>query len=724
MELSGVQSSLTSSSSYSSSSGGVTIEESSSSSSSSRSSSSSSSDTENKEIIKSTTHLTKEEKRRLEEIERRDREEAAAETGDSSLRHNKRVHSSTVTETSSQTQSSSSTGRGATVNRPQDYENSGYSDRGVRIESGSYGGRGSQGVLISERGNAEDKGGKGFDIYNRFDTDRNDYSSTRDASARVSSNNDGEENYQNRRRYGGTDQLIRQGPDGGHTYSESQVTNKNTGSNRQVTESEIMRRRNQMNNHGVDTSGSYGSRPSAQNPSRWGVNEDGTFREAGSSNTHLERGGNYLDGMRNHSYSKEETHSTDTKWDSESGVKPITHTSSSWRENEDGNVRSGSSANTYEELGVRHPINVDADRNHTITREEGHTLNTTWNSETGGRPITHVASSWKENENGKTRGGASSKTYEATNINIRDMMTNVNQHGSKTNTENSRGTLDSERSISRGLASENERRYGTTGSRVGDSQSSGSGSYSSGGESNNRRQNNHALTHNTNVGISRLDPKVTDPNGVLAPSSSYGQDPRRDFGVGSSGHSSQFDTLAGIAQGPRDGIARTYSFDILNQDNQKAGGGSLQHSSIAGIAAGTQEAGSRNTHIYDDSRYLGSDQGVYSGGAPTSGSQYSNTSSSLHRNGWSVNANGGKHYVSGAWNSEEGDVTDYSRPRGHDNTGYERSWRTSSTWETRNAGGSYEGNQDLSSRQARINPPQGENVENLIDEEPGVSFLI
>lgn len=720
LELSGVQSSLTSSSSYSSSSqsssGGVTIEESSSSSSSrSSSSSSSSSISGNKEVIKSTSYLTEEERRRLEEAENRDREEAAAETGDGSQRHNKRIYPSSATESGGRVETSSNEGRISTSYsegsyRGQGYESvSGSTGAGVRVESGSYGGRGSSGVVVSERGKTDS--GAGFEIYNTFDSDRR----TGGESWRSQGGRAGVEENVNRRRYGSDERSYGRGQDGGYSsYPDSQSASQNRGGSRKVTDT--VTRRNQTDYYGVD---GVGSIP------------------------------NSIGGVRNHSFSTEEEHSTNTTWNSGSGGRPITHTSTRWRENKDGNVREGGSTNTYEERGTGYPVNNGGVRNHTFSREEEHSSNTTWNSESGRQPITHTSTSWRETEDGNVRRGSSSNSYEATNVNIGDMMTGGNYGSGRTNSEDNRGSFNSGSSVTRQHVSETERRYGS-GTEV-----RGSGSQSSRSDYD-RRQNNYGSgsssshTYNVNSGSSSgYDSRTNDPNAVLAPSNSYGQDARRAYnaneysgssnydsrrvnGAGAASGSSQFDALAGIAQGPRDGNARTYSFDVLNENNQRSGianSGSSQYASVGGVAAGSHGVASR-THSYgvDGSRQQGGYTGSSVVNTGSSGSQYSNSSSSSHRNSWSTSSDGGKHFVSGGWNSEEGDEADYDTKRGRDNVGYDRSggggtsWRASSTWETRNAGGYYEGNPDVSSRRARINNYEAVTAENLIDEEPGVMY--
>jgi len=162
-----------------------------------------------------------------------------------------------------------------------------------------------------------------------------------------------------------------------------------------------------------------------------------------------------------------------------------------------------------------------------------------------------------------------------------------------------------------------------------------------------------------------------------AGSSGTQYDLRRTYeaNAGSTG-TSQFDALAGIAQGPRDGVARTYTFDVAN-DNDRGSSRASQHGTIAGIAAGAAQAG---------------------GG---SAQQYGNSSSSSHRSSWSSSSGGGRHYVSGAQNSEERDNVDYDTTQdkdrryqaGRDNVDYDNvdrqgsSWSSLSSWQSKS--GSY-----------------------------------
>lgn len=619
-----------------------------------------------------------------------DREEAAAETGDGSQRHRQRVQTSDTSRTESGSRESSGSSRGSTSTiysskTNTEGESSGSGGGGIRIESGSYGGRGSQGTLITERGRVEvsgarvNSGGGNFETYSSFDNDR---------------------------RVGGGYGVSQSGRAGGSNI-ESSVGG---GASRGRVASE--ERGYSIDHNRGSTQTQYGGNRGGESSSR-----------------------------RNQTY---------------------------WYEEGAGGII---------------PLNVSGIQNRTFTHEEERSSNTTWNSETGGRPITHTSSSWRENENGVVRSGSSSNSQEGGNINIGDLNVGGSYSSGRSRTEPGRGYA-TESSVSRQYGSESERRYrtesvsgsGYRGSGNENDRSQGSSSstseqglrrYESGSRGSSgatdyssRRTQGAASSSSGTLGSSsgstgydsrRTYNGASSSSGSLGSSSdsssgSNGYDSRRTYnGVsGSSGSSSgssssgsagydsrtynsnsggsgssQFDALAGIAQGPRDGVARVYSFDVNSENNRRTSGGASQYGSVAGMAAG----GRAHTVNADGSR-------VHVG----SGDQYANSSSSSRRNSWSSTSGGGKHYVSGATNSEEGDNVDYDVARdkdqrfsaGRDNVDYDTgdrrggsSWSSSSSWEAKSS--NYGGYPEQSSRKTRTQSSQSAARDNVVEEdEPGV----
>lgn len=613
--------------------------------------------------------LTAQERRRLEEAERRDREEAAAESGDGSQRQNKRVQTSGggYTQTSS-SQSSSSRGSSSTSHSGGSQSNRGYEDSsrsggGLRVEGGSYGGRGEQGgTYISERGRVEVSGaglghsGGSFDTYSSFDNERRTGESlghAQSSSRTVGSNIEpGVGVSVSRRRYGNEERIYR--PEQAHGYTETHVGDNLGG--RRVSGSESSSGRNHTYSYGT-----HGSIP---------VNIGG----------------------QNKTFSREEHRSSNTTWNSESGGRPITHTSSSWRENENGVVRSGSSSNAQEATNV------------------------------------HIGDLTSRGSQTSGLGAEVSGAHQGSSSSVSRQFSSESEHRSRSESiagGNQRG------GTSYSSGSEGDRRQGSYGSSYGQSSRGSSetgsarGSSSSYDASRGTGSSAYDSGRNYNVGSSSstYDSRRTQDAsaGGLATSSgsSSGYDSRRTqaSGQSSGGSSSQFDALAGIAAGPRDGVARTYSFDVDNENNGRSAGGS-SHGTIAGIAAGSS-SGAR-THSYNADGSINYGRG--------SANQYGNSSSSSHRSSWS-SSSGGKHYESKATNSEEGDNVDYDAskdrryPAGRDNVDYDNDRRGgssySSSWETKSV--SYGGSPDVLSRQARIrNYPQ--TAENVVgNEEPGVS---
>ncbi|XP_054288961.1 integrin alpha-PS2 isoform X2 [Macrosteles quadrilineatus] len=625
LELGGIQSGLTSSGSFTSSSEGVLVEESGSASSSSSSSSSSRSFSSSggNTVITSTSSLSVEERRRLEEAERRDKEEAASETGDGSIRHEQRVHmtgggrqgSSSSSQSSSR--GSSASYSGGTYRGGQE-ENTQTGGPGVRTESGSYGGRGSQGTLISERGRVEVSGaglrpgGGNFETYSSFDNDRRTgggYRASQEGGrTRPSNIEPGVGVAVNRGRYGSDERIYGSSQGGG--YRETQTTNQNAG-NRRVSEAESTMRRNQTNLYGVD------------------------------ARTNV-------------------------------------------------------------------PFNVGGVQNHTFSREESTSSNTTWNSETGGKPITRTSTSWRENEDGVVRTGESSNTYEATNVNIADMARG--SYGARGSED--RGSYAAGSSVSRQYGSESDSSYrsgGSSGTQYRGSESygrSGSGqSQSSYGSSSQDSRNRFEASAGS---ASSGSTSRYDPNAVLTPASSYGYDSRRtnsaagssSYGTssGSASGSSQFDALAGIAAGPRDGVARTYTFDVANENEKSFGG----HGSIAGVAAGSRD--NARTYSYDNQ------------GSRGSSGQYANSSGYSHQSSWS--SDGGRPYISGTWSGDRDNVDSTGRNVGRDNVDYDSgSRRSGSSWRSSSSSSRESKHSSAQSARLREQPAVGDNV---VEEEPGL----
>ncbi|XP_014242051.1 integrin alpha-PS2 isoform X2 [Cimex lectularius] len=164
-------------------------------------------------------------------------------------------------------------------------------------------------------------------------------------------------------------------------------------------------------------------------------------RHGGSTSSHVSGGGKYHEDHRSsgHSYerngsrhgvgidqntvgtsgsgtySKEWEKSYNTTWGSDR--KPVTHTSTSWKENVNGKETSGGSSDVFEgyapKLDNASESHGAAGRTHTsgtYSKEWEKNYNTTWGSDK--KPVTHTTTLWKENVNGKETSGGSSDVYE------------------------------------------------------------------------------------------------------------------------------------------------------------------------------------------------------------------------------------------------------------------------------------------------------------------------
>lgn len=506
----GVQSGLSSSSSFSSSSSSsssssgtkIVFEESSSSSSSrSSSSSSGSSRTGSKETsLTGGRVLTVEERRKLEDAERRkDEEEAKAETGDGSLRHSKRVK-----EIHFRTQSSGEIGadkdgwkRGETSSGG--FETSRSSSRtnskeiidggGVRVENAD--GRGSK---ILERGRVEISGAGGYSPQN---TGKKEFETKL------------EEDYY--KSYGSTSQ-------GGRQYEGANIEpGIGVGVNRGRYGSNE-RRYEATQGQGVVVDESF---------SRRRTEDDNEKRNQGSSSA-----GRQNFGAVNHTYAREDHTSTNTTWNSEDGGRPITHTATSWRIDEDGIVRNGSTSNVHES-----DVNMDNDR----SRSYGASYDSSRGSNSRGvtQNVRGIASQ-------DTRGG--STTYDT-------------RHSSATDTRGGSATYDI-----RGGSITHDTRGSSTTQTAGYDRSS------------NRQENTRQFDGSDKQGSSQYDGITTIAQGRDSVARNYNFDIQgnRDVGRSQQSGSSSFDSLAGVALGPKDGVAKTYTFNVegnKNEDRHRSSGG-------------------------------------------------------------------------------------------------------------------------------------------------------
>lgn len=634
-----------------------------------------------------------------------DREEAAAETGDGSQRHRQRVQTSDSSRTESGSRESSGGSRGSTSTMYSsrtntEGESSGSGGGGIRIESGSYGGRGSQGTLITERGRVEvsgarvNSGGGNFETYSSFDNDR---------------------------RSGGGYQVSQSGRTGGSNIEPGVrvggVSRGRVGSEERVYSTD--------HNRG-STETQYGGNRGGESSSR----RNQTYWYEGSAGGSVPLN---VSGIQNRTFTHEEERSSNTTWNSETGGRPITHTSSSWRENENGVVRSGSSSNSQEggtvNIGdLNGGGSYSSGRSRTesgrgyatessVSRQYGSESEKRYRTESvSGSGYRGSGAYASGNENDRSQGSASSTSEQ-----------DLRRYESSS--RGSSGSTDYGSRRTQGAASSSSGSLGSSSGSTGhDSRRTYNGASSSSGS---LGSSSDSSSGSTGYDSRRTYNGATGSSGSSSGSSSSGSAgyDSRTYNTNSGGSGvSQFDALAGIAQGPRDGAARVYSFDVNSENNRRTSGGAAQYDSVAGMAAGSRGASGRD-HAVNADGYR-----VHGG----SGDEYANSSSSSRRNSWSSTSGGGKHYVSGAINSGERDNVDYDTsrdkdqrfPAARDNVDYDTgdrrggsAWSASSSWEAKSS--NYGGYPEQSSRKTRTQSSQSSAGDNVVeDDEPGVRNLL
>ncbi|XP_075237231.1 uncharacterized protein LOC142333690 isoform X2 [Lycorma delicatula] len=587
------QGSSSSSSSLSTSSSSSSAAESSLSSSSSKPSKSGNKKYNGNKLNNKKIELTAEERRKLEDIERRkDEEELLAETGDGSFRHSKRIKESrynannNVGNTGEHTESGNHhLGGGTTVS-------------GSSFQDGRY---------ISERGRVEKSGssntgggGLGFTYAPGGLT----FSSNADSSGRHV-----EEEIA--RRYGASNVY-----NGNRRISNNRNTDINDKYNNRNYNSNNSRNYGLGSNYGATTSN---------------INQDSNTRNQfnididKNTNRHMHTDMNIDSSVGEHSiniipngergvYSKEEHHYRNSSWNSADGGQPKTYETSDWSVNNNGTIRNGSS-NSYVDHGgsIEEDLGMNIDRSNSgSTRvhstEEHKQRNTTWNS-LEGKPKTYETTNWRINENGNVKNGSYTNIYvDGDNIG-RDISSTSLTDGydsSKSQYGTNTGRQSSSTSSSHDVSQSQRGQYDVS-SNSANHQTSSSVTGSSYDDASHSRHDQYDASHSHR---GQFDASAIDRQTSYDRSNNYDYNQRAGHhseGGLSSSTSQSFDNLAAIAKGPGDGVAKTYSFDVLNNknsDRQSSGGRNRQNQQSSSDTK--QYAGSGSTSGWASSSGSGS----------------------------------------------------------------------------------------------------------------------